>query len=154
MYAVNGPSFNSVHEVGGYVIEMATSNVIGKFYPNNTKHHFSNPHDITVTSDGSEIFVAELDPTMVHKFVNSDLPKTSTTKKQVSVSRPLVMPTEISAVDTSQVWLLVVTGVILVVFVFTSFKLITRKVKRTSETQVLYRRNSTEPNEENETMMA
>ncbi|XP_053665508.1 peptidyl-alpha-hydroxyglycine alpha-amidating lyase 1 [Anopheles marshallii] len=69
LYTINGPGLDlgSV-PVGGFIIEMESGNVIGRFQPNNSKHAFSNPHELAVVDDGSELYVAELDPQMVHKF--------------------------------------------------------------------------------------
>uniref|UniRef100_A0A182QCA2 peptidylamidoglycolate lyase n=1 Tax=Anopheles farauti TaxID=69004 RepID=A0A182QCA2_9DIPT len=69
LYTINGPQFElNAKPVGGYIIEMSSGSVVGRFQPNNTKHAFSNPHELAVTDDGSDVYVAELDPQMVHKF--------------------------------------------------------------------------------------
>uniref|UniRef100_A0A182NHJ0 peptidylamidoglycolate lyase n=1 Tax=Anopheles dirus TaxID=7168 RepID=A0A182NHJ0_9DIPT len=69
LYTINGPQFDlNVKPVGGYIIEMSSGSVVGRFQPNNSKHAFSNPHELAVTDDGTEVYVAELDPQMVHKF--------------------------------------------------------------------------------------
>uniref|UniRef100_A0A182WIP2 peptidylamidoglycolate lyase n=1 Tax=Anopheles minimus TaxID=112268 RepID=A0A182WIP2_9DIPT len=69
LYTINGPGLDldSV-PVGGFIMEMDSGKVIGRFQPNNPKHAFSNPHELAVVDDGSEVYVAELDPQMVHKF--------------------------------------------------------------------------------------
>lgn len=72
LYVVNAPELFHVtpdeyHEVNGFVIEMESAKVISKFGPND--RNMSSPHDLAVTKDGSEIFVAELDPNVLMKFV-------------------------------------------------------------------------------------
>ncbi|XP_053674899.1 peptidyl-alpha-hydroxyglycine alpha-amidating lyase 1 isoform X2 [Anopheles nili] len=69
LYTINGPQFDlDAKPVGGYIIEMVGGRVVGRFQPNNTVHAFSNPHELAVTDDGAEVYVAELNPQMVHKF--------------------------------------------------------------------------------------
>lgn len=51
LFVVNGPAAST--KVLGFVIDMATDTVIGKFGPNNST--FSNPHDIAVSDDGKEV---------------------------------------------------------------------------------------------------
>uniref|UniRef100_A0A182P3M3 peptidylamidoglycolate lyase n=1 Tax=Anopheles epiroticus TaxID=199890 RepID=A0A182P3M3_9DIPT len=87
LYTINGPQFDlNPAPVGGYIIEMASGNVIGNFKPNNSKHAFSNPHELAVTDDGLEVYVAELDPQMVHKF-RIISPTRSVTEPPKSVTR-------------------------------------------------------------------
>uniref|UniRef100_A0A182M7E9 peptidylamidoglycolate lyase n=1 Tax=Anopheles culicifacies TaxID=139723 RepID=A0A182M7E9_9DIPT len=79
LYTINGPGLDldSV-PVGGFILEMDSGKVISRFQPNNSKHAFSNPHELAVVDDGSEVYVAELDPQMVHKFrLISPQPSTS-----------------------------------------------------------------------------
>lgn len=61
------------NEVRGYVINMRTKQVISKFGPNDMQ--FSNPHDVAVTKDGNEIYVAELNPMRIHKFLHKTVAK-------------------------------------------------------------------------------
>lgn len=72
LFVVNGPeilhpSGDQYHEVNGFVIEMNTAKVVSKFGPND--RNMLSPHDLAVTRDGSEIYVAELDPNVLLKFV-------------------------------------------------------------------------------------
>lgn len=71
LFVVNGPELfsdsNIYHEVGGFVIDMSTAKVTSKF--NYNGNALSNPHDIAVTSDKTEVYVAELDPNRILKFV-------------------------------------------------------------------------------------
>ncbi|XP_050321248.1 peptidyl-alpha-hydroxyglycine alpha-amidating lyase 1 [Bactrocera neohumeralis] len=79
LVVVNGPigelGIRSLpyNEVRGYVINMRTKQVISKFGPNDMQ--FSNPHDVAVTKDGNEIYVAELNPMRVHKFLHKTVAK-------------------------------------------------------------------------------
>ncbi|XP_016968321.1 peptidyl-alpha-hydroxyglycine alpha-amidating lyase 1 isoform X1 [Drosophila biarmipes] len=76
---VNGPSGKlgydpeSYHEVRGFVLSMRSKQLVSKFGPN--EHEFQNPHDVAVTADGNEIYVAELNPMRIHKFVHRSLAK-------------------------------------------------------------------------------
>ncbi|XP_050073103.1 peptidyl-alpha-hydroxyglycine alpha-amidating lyase 1 [Anopheles maculipalpis] len=85
LYIINGPelqlAFGSAVAVGGYILEMDSGKVINRFQPNNTRRAFSNPHELAVLDDGSEVYVAELDPQMVHKFRLVSPPRSSTTTK-------------------------------------------------------------------------
>uniref|UniRef100_A0A336K1Y5 peptidylamidoglycolate lyase n=1 Tax=Culicoides sonorensis TaxID=179676 RepID=A0A336K1Y5_CULSO len=79
-FVVNGPELQG-HEVSGYVIDMSTGNVTSKFNINGSS--LSNPHDLSVTSDATQIFVAELDPERLIKFVKNG----SNSKKKKNVSQ-------------------------------------------------------------------
>uniref|UniRef100_A0AAG5DBW9 peptidylamidoglycolate lyase n=1 Tax=Anopheles atroparvus TaxID=41427 RepID=A0AAG5DBW9_ANOAO len=69
LYIINGPQFViNVKPVQGFIVEMNTGSVVGRFQPNNLHHAFENPHELAVTNDGLEVYVAELKPQMVHKF--------------------------------------------------------------------------------------
>lgn len=60
--------------------------VLAKFGPNDME--FSNPHDVAVTTDGNEVYVAELNPMRIHKFVHKSLAKSiplSATKPKANV---------------------------------------------------------------------
>lgn len=54
LFVVNGPTMSPKSEqsteVRGFVIDIKTKQVVGKF-----DHEFSNPHDIIVSSDGMEV---------------------------------------------------------------------------------------------------
>ncbi|XP_016973686.1 peptidyl-alpha-hydroxyglycine alpha-amidating lyase 1 isoform X1 [Drosophila rhopaloa] len=71
---VNGPTAElGIHpehynEVHGFVLNMRSKQLVSKFGPNNLEFH--NPHDVAVTADGNEIYVAELNPMRIHKFVH------------------------------------------------------------------------------------
>ncbi|KAI8036308.1 hypothetical protein M5D96_010901 [Drosophila gunungcola] len=68
---VNGPTAElGIHpehynEVHGFVLNMRSKQLVSKFGPNNLQ--FQNPHDVAVTADGNEIYVAELNPMRIHK---------------------------------------------------------------------------------------
>lgn len=55
LYVVNGPLLypHAHNAVQGFIIHMQSNKVIAKFGPNDGV--FENPHDIIVTSDGSEV---------------------------------------------------------------------------------------------------
>ncbi|XP_035916722.1 LOW QUALITY PROTEIN: peptidyl-alpha-hydroxyglycine alpha-amidating lyase 1 [Anopheles stephensi] len=91
LYTINGPElnlvFNSVVPVGGFILEMDSGKVVGRFQPNNPRHAFSNPHELAVLDDGSEVYVAELNPQMVHKFRLVSAPRPSATTPRPTVAR-------------------------------------------------------------------
>lgn len=70
LFVVNGPPLTpSVRlEVKGFVIDMASKNVTAKFPK---EGNYTNPHDLVVTEDGSEVYVVEYDPYEVHKLVST-----------------------------------------------------------------------------------
>ncbi|XP_037819701.1 peptidyl-alpha-hydroxyglycine alpha-amidating lyase 1 [Lucilia sericata] len=76
---VNGPTAElglkteQYNEVRGYVMEFTTKKVTGKFGPNDME--FSNPHDVAVSKDGNEVYVAELNPMRIHKFLHKSMVK-------------------------------------------------------------------------------
>lgn len=54
LYVVNGPQNpDSFHAIMGFIINMQSKQVVGKFGPNDGV--FDNPHDIIVSSDGEEV---------------------------------------------------------------------------------------------------
>ncbi|EDV37665.2 uncharacterized protein Dana_GF13565, isoform A [Drosophila ananassae] len=101
---VNGPTAElGIHpehynEVHGFVLSMGSKQVLSKFGPNNMQFH--NPHDVAVTTDGKEIYVAELNPARIHKFVHKSLakPMSLSATKDSSITSDL---SESSALDAS-----------------------------------------------------
>lgn len=67
MFAVNGPEFVAGGFVSGFVISLVSKQLIDAFSPNGKG--FSSPHDVAVSTDGSQVYVVELDSTKVWKFV-------------------------------------------------------------------------------------
>lgn len=67
LYLVNGPDPNLIYKlhVRGFVVDVHSGNLLSQFW---TQHDLDRPHDIAVTEDGSEIYVAELDVRTVYKF--------------------------------------------------------------------------------------
>ncbi|CAG4977220.1 unnamed protein product [Parnassius apollo] len=65
LYVVNGP--NGGVPVRGYVLDYESGRMLATFAPHDG---FSNPHDIAVTPDGSKVYVPELNPYRVCKFVD------------------------------------------------------------------------------------
>ncbi|XP_077293372.1 peptidyl-alpha-hydroxyglycine-alpha-amidating lyase 1 [Arctopsyche grandis] len=70
LYVVNGPDYTS-RPIRGFVIDIATKKILSQFGPNNKD--FSNPHDIAISKDGKEIYVVELEPYKIHKFVEPNV---------------------------------------------------------------------------------
>lgn len=69
LFVLNGPQFTFPQQpINGYILSMTANRIVGRFYPSTPEETFSNPHELAVSGDGDEIYVAELSPTMVHKF--------------------------------------------------------------------------------------
>ncbi|XP_075976775.1 peptidyl-alpha-hydroxyglycine alpha-amidating lyase 1-like isoform X2 [Anticarsia gemmatalis] len=77
LYVVNGPSRVSI-PVRGYVIDFSSGRLIQTFAPYDG---LQNPHDVVVSPDGVKIYVAELSPFKVHKFVDETLRNESLREK-------------------------------------------------------------------------
>lgn len=96
---VNGPTAelgigpNDYNEVHGFVMSMRTKQLVSKFGPNNFE--FQNPHDVAVTDDGNSIYVAELNPMRIHKFVHKSI------AKPVSLSASKISSSVKNASETS-----------------------------------------------------
>ncbi|KAL5287629.1 hypothetical protein ACFFRR_008495 [Megaselia abdita] len=71
-FIVNGPDSPNT-PVSGYVMDYKSKNVLSRFGAQNFQ--FSNPHDVAVSEDAEEVYVVELDPYKVYKFVKSKTDK-------------------------------------------------------------------------------
>lgn len=77
LYVVNGPDLGLVkHDVGevlGFVVDVETGAVLSKFTPQtlNSNVHFTDPHDVIVSEDGLEVYVADL-KNMAYKLISAD----------------------------------------------------------------------------------
>jgi len=67
LFVVNGPEFFRGGLVSGFVISLVSKQLIEAFSPNG--QGFSSPHDVAVNTDGSQVYVVELDSSKVWKFV-------------------------------------------------------------------------------------
>lgn len=74
--------------VRGFVIDFSTGRLIQTFAPD---EGLRNPHDVVVSADGSKVYVAELNPFRVYKFVDEALKNESRLEKNVTSSH--VKPT-------------------------------------------------------------
>lgn len=75
LYIVNGPfglngMFDAVPRIRGFVLDFASGTLVQSFAPHGD---FSSPHDLVVSKDGSTVYVAQLDPHRVFKFVDPSL---------------------------------------------------------------------------------
>lgn len=68
LYVVNGP--NGVVPVRGYVLELASGRLVGTF---DAPAGLASPHDVAAATDGSAVYVAQLAPHAVYKFVDERL---------------------------------------------------------------------------------
>jgi peptidylamidoglycolate lyase len=69
LFAVNGPDITFNNTVQGFVIGLTSQQLVAVFKPG--EKGLSNPHDIAVSNDGKQIYVVQLDPSRVWKFVES-----------------------------------------------------------------------------------
>ncbi|XP_071507149.1 peptidyl-glycine alpha-amidating monooxygenase-like [Diadema antillarum] len=68
LYAVNGPSYGN-NPVRGFALNYTSGETLTKWSP--THQEFEKPHDITCTPDGKLVYVAEIGPNKVWKFVTN-----------------------------------------------------------------------------------
>ncbi|XP_071502884.1 peptidyl-glycine alpha-amidating monooxygenase B-like [Diadema antillarum] len=68
LYAVNGPSYGN-NPVRGFALNYTSGEILTKWSP--THQEFEKPHDITCTPDGKLVYVAEIGPNKVWKFVTN-----------------------------------------------------------------------------------
>lgn len=66
---MNGPE-SQILPVRGYVIDFTSGRLIQTFAPDGG---LKNPHDVVTSPDGSKVYVAEINPFTVHKFVDEGL---------------------------------------------------------------------------------
>ncbi|XP_024871261.1 peptidyl-alpha-hydroxyglycine alpha-amidating lyase 1-like [Temnothorax curvispinosus] len=68
LYLVNGPDpfISNPAPVRGFVLDIYSEKILSMFEPNK---NMDNPHSLTVTEDGSEIYVAELNNKKVYRFL-------------------------------------------------------------------------------------
>lgn len=68
-YIVNGPPFGAGNvPVQGIIVDASSLNIVSTFQPGSSA--LSNPHDVAVSPDGESVYVVELDPYRVWKFVH------------------------------------------------------------------------------------
>jgi len=74
IYAVNGPDLYGRNiAVKGFAIGITSQQLVSTFAP--PSGTFNNPHDLAVSYDGKEVYVVELNPHKVWKFVDSRFTK-------------------------------------------------------------------------------
>lgn len=66
LFAVNGPGLLSSKQVAAFEVDYTSGELQGAFSPNN--QGMSNPHDIVVSHDGVDVYVAEIGPNKLWKF--------------------------------------------------------------------------------------
>ncbi|KAK7072789.1 hypothetical protein SK128_007896, partial [Halocaridina rubra] len=66
LFAVNGPQLLNTQKVMAFEVDFTSGELQGAFSPNN--QGLSNPHDIVVSPDGVDVYVAEIGPDTVWKF--------------------------------------------------------------------------------------
>ncbi|XP_058834993.1 peptidyl-alpha-hydroxyglycine alpha-amidating lyase 1 [Topomyia yanbarensis] len=103
-YIINGPQYTSDKQpVSGFILSMTTNQIAGRFFPTNAQRAFSNPHDLAVSFDGSQMYVAELSPAKVHKFKRKTLvqPEPQPTERSQSL-RSETLPVSIDPVLSTE----------------------------------------------------
>ncbi|XP_011640878.1 peptidyl-alpha-hydroxyglycine alpha-amidating lyase 1 [Pogonomyrmex barbatus] len=70
LYLVNGPDpyGSNPAPVRGFILDIYFGKILSMFEP---KKHMSNPHDLYVTENGSEIYVVELNDKKVYRFLQA-----------------------------------------------------------------------------------
>uniref|UniRef100_T1IX66 Copper type II ascorbate-dependent monooxygenase C-terminal domain-containing protein n=1 Tax=Strigamia maritima TaxID=126957 RepID=T1IX66_STRMM len=92
LVAVNGPEdYRNTNNIQGFAIDINSRLPIGKIKPLNN-HQLQNPHDIAVTNNGSTVYIVEIGPNRVWKFIS----KTASTLSPVV---NFLAPTISSAVE-------------------------------------------------------
>ncbi|XP_037781431.1 peptidyl-glycine alpha-amidating monooxygenase A-like isoform X4 [Penaeus monodon] len=66
LFAVNGPGLFPSKQVAAFEVNYTSGELQGAFSPNN--QGMSNPHDIVVSHDGIDVYVAEIGPNKLWKF--------------------------------------------------------------------------------------
>ncbi|XP_053685548.1 peptidyl-alpha-hydroxyglycine alpha-amidating lyase 1 [Sabethes cyaneus] len=94
LYIINGPQFiGQPLPISGFVLSMVSGEIVGKFSPSNQQMAFSNPHELSISPDGGQVYVAELSPTKVHKFTRKNyLPDAEEHRSLVTKTSPSPVP--------------------------------------------------------------
>ncbi|XP_062710310.1 peptidyl-alpha-hydroxyglycine alpha-amidating lyase 1 [Aedes albopictus] len=95
-YMINGPQFTTQQPINGLIMSMNGSEIVGRFYPDVPQHAFSNPHELAISEDGSQIYVAELLPTKVHKFKRKGAAPIQATKVPKSTDYQKMPPSPVA----------------------------------------------------------
>ncbi|XP_037781429.1 peptidylglycine alpha-amidating monooxygenase-like isoform X2 [Penaeus monodon] len=135
LFAVNGPGLFPSKQVAAFEVNYTSGELQGAFSPNN--QGMSNPHDIVVSHDGIDVYVAEIGPNKLWKFELESAIKAATkvqnksqvVKSDTGVSNKLtgdLVPTKTRVPFTSR-WSTIVLGLLAVpVIVLTTLTLIIR----------------------------
>lgn len=94
IFAVNGPSMLGTQNLMVYEVDYTSGELLGAFSPKN--EGLSNPHDVVVSRDGREVYVAEIGPNNVWKFVNDSGLKVPTKAVNASKLTPVMVKPEAS----------------------------------------------------------
>lgn len=82
LFAVNGPQMFTTQKVLVFEVDFTSGELQGAFSPNN--QGLSNPHDIVVSPDGADVFVAEIGPNNLWKFELESVTRASTKAPDIS----------------------------------------------------------------------
>ncbi|XP_042891754.1 peptidylglycine alpha-amidating monooxygenase-like isoform X3 [Penaeus japonicus] len=91
LFAVNGPGLFSSKQVAAFEVDYTSGELQGAFSPNN--QGMSNPHDIVVSHDGIDVYVAEIGPNKLWKFELESAIKAAT--KALNTSQAVKSATDV-----------------------------------------------------------
>ncbi|XP_045113956.1 peptidyl-glycine alpha-amidating monooxygenase B-like isoform X3 [Portunus trituberculatus] len=92
IFAVNGPSLLGTQKLKVYEVDYTSGELMGAFSPKN--EGLSNPHDVVVSPDGREVYVAEIGPNNVWRFVNDSGIKREVKPTNVTKLSPVLVKAE------------------------------------------------------------
>lgn len=96
-YVING--LNPEQPINGFVLSMTSREIVGRFN-NDGVDAFRNPHELAVSDDGEYIYVAELQPTKVHKFKRKSSSQHAKQSDVVELAHSGTFPTDSSQQQT------------------------------------------------------
>lgn len=67
IYVINGPTLVPGTEVGAFVLDTSTHQVVERF-----GFKLKNPHDLAISADGNDVYVSEIGPNKIWKFSKGD----------------------------------------------------------------------------------
>nr|WLF82755.1 putative peptidyl-glycine alpha-amidating monooxygenase A [Tityus melici] len=91
LFAVCGPSIHYKHPVQAFVFNFTSRQLLNSFKPK--QGTFTQPHDIAATRDGTEVFVSEIGPNKIWKFLkvtHKSTKKVLTDMPPLQTSSPLL----------------------------------------------------------------
>ncbi|XP_068214984.1 peptidyl-glycine alpha-amidating monooxygenase B-like isoform X3 [Palaemon carinicauda] len=100
LFAVNGPQLFTTQKVLVFEVDFTSGELQGAFSPKN--QGLSNPHDIVVSPDGADVYVAEIGPNNVWKFELESVIRASTKAPNVSLPAKIEIKPETLSEGTAK----------------------------------------------------